>query len=224
MQRVTILATNAATAAFEDFAHGDIVFTFARLTPDGPSQLIDGRAWVFVDWVLDDLSGLEMVRRLRADARTRDAHVTMVLDEDDTEDRRRAIKAGADDYAIAPLSRQVILDRVLAMQGNAASHRTDRLIECGELVINLVSEQARWQGRPISLRPNEFRVLRFLAENADRIFSREELIDALGKAGDPGHTRTVDVWVKRLRQGLRHAGAAHVLRTVHGKGYVLDRL
>jgi two-component system phosphate regulon response regulator PhoB len=74
----------------------------------------------------------------------------------------------------------------------------------------------------VVLRPNEFRVLRFLAENPDRIFSRQELIEALGKAGDPDYLRTVDVWIKRLRVGLRDAGAAHLLRTVHGKGYVFD--
>ena len=72
------------------------------------------------------------------------------------------------------------------------------------------------------LRPNEFRLLRFLAENPNRVFSRQELIEALGKDGDPDYLRTVDVWIKRLRQGLRNAGAGHLLRTVHGRGYVLD--
>ena len=67
-------------------------------------------------------------------------------------------------------------------------------------------------------------MLRFLAENPNRIFSREELITALGKAGDPDYLRTVDVWIKRLRMGLRTVGAAHLLRTVHGKGYVFDEL
>jgi two-component system phosphate regulon response regulator PhoB len=74
----------------------------------------------------------------------------------------------------------------------------------------------------VALRPNEFRVLRFMAENPNRVLSRRELVDALGKAGDPEYLRTVDVWIKRLRFGLRHAGATGLLRTVHGKGYVLD--
>ncbi len=161
-------------------------------------------------------------RRLRADPRMAHAHITMVLDEDDAEDRRRALKAGADDYAIAPLGRQAMLDRVLAGHAGDRSAATERLIEHGELVINTGSEQARWQGERVVLRPNEFRVLRFLAENPDRIYSRQELIDALGKAGDPEYLRTVDVWIKRLRVGLRDAGAGHLLRTVHGKGYVFD--
>lgn len=224
MQRVSILVTNDEGATFDPFEHGDRLYSFFPLTSGGPSHLVEGNAWAFVDWVMDDLSGLEMVRRLRADPRTQDAHITMVLEQDDLEDRRRALKAGADDYAVAPLGRQAMLDRVLSLQGGPSAPTPERLIEHGDLVINVGSEQARWKGEPIALRPNEFRVLRFLVENPDRIFSREELIDALGKAGDPAYTRTVDVWIKRLRYGLRQAGAEHLLRTVHGKGYVLDKL
>ena len=97
-----------------------------------------------------------------------------------------------------------------------------QFVEVGALQINVAGEQARWQGRAIQLRPNEFRVLRFMAENPNRILTRQELVNALGKAGDPEYLRTVDVWIKRLRFGLREAGAAQLLRTVHGKGYVLD--
>ncbi|WP_340588782.1 response regulator transcription factor [Erythrobacter alti] len=222
MQRVSIFTTDQETACAAEFVHGDTLFEFALLTPDGPKRLVEGPAWAFVDWVMDDLSGLEMVRRLRADPRMADAHVTMILEEDDAEDRRRALKAGADDYAVAPLDRQDMLDRVLALHTGERVIGPERLIEHGDLVINSASEQARWQGEPIALRPNEFRVLRFLAENPNRILSRQELIDALGKDGPPEYLRTVDVWIKRLRFGLREVGADSLLRTVHGKGYVFD--
>ena len=76
--------------------------------------------WAFVDWVMPELAGLELCRRLRADSRTADAHVTMVLEEDDAEDRRRALRAGADDYVIGPLTRTAVLDRVLALQSRGA--------------------------------------------------------------------------------------------------------
>lgn len=222
MDRISIFTTDREAAQYADFIQGEAVFRFALLPPDGPMALVDGRAWVFVDWVMDTLSGLELVRRLRADPRVHDAHITMVLEEDDPDDRRRALRAGADDYAVGPLSRQAMLDRVLALFAEGRSGLGPRLIECGELSINVAGEQARWRGEPICLRPNEFRVLRFMAENPNRVLSRKELIEALGKAGDPDYLRTVDVWIKRLRQGLRHAGAQHLLRTVHGRGYVLD--
>ena len=216
------MTTSARAAQFEDFVHGDAVFSFDRLTAEGPRRLVDGPAWAFVDWVMDDLSGLEMCRRLRADPRMREAHVTVVLETDDSEDRRRALKAGADDYAIGPLDRQAMLDRVLALHSNDRHRGAAALLEVGHLQINVAGEQARWHTRLIPLRPNEFRVLRFMAENPNRVLSRQELVDALGKAGDPEYLRTVDVWIKRLRFGLRSAGGTNLLRTVHGKGYVLD--
>ncbi len=223
MNRVSIFTTDLNAAQFEPFEHDDTTFFFALLTSSGPARLVEGEAWAFVDWVMEDLSGLEMIRRLRADERMRDAHVTMILEEDDAEDRRRALKAGADDYAVAPLDRQAMLDRVLALHTGSCRAATDREIRHGDLSILVNAEQARWKGERISLRPNEFRVLRFLAENPDRILTRQDLINALGKDGDPDYLRTVDVWIKRLRFGLREVGAANLLRTVHGRGYIFDR-
>ena len=224
MNRVSILTTDARAARFERFVQGDGEFVFDLLTSGGPRKLVEGPAWVFVDWVMEELSGLEMCRRLRADPRTRDAHVTIVLEADDSDDRRRALKAGADDYAVGPLDRQAMLDRVLALRARDRQRGPAQVIEIGALQINVAGEQARWLGTPIPLRPNEFRVLRFMAENPNRVLSRQELVDALGKSGDPEYLRTVDVWIKRLRSGLRSVGGAGALRTVHGKGYVLDVL
>ncbi|MFC3101882.1 response regulator transcription factor [Altererythrobacter lauratis] len=222
MNRVSILTTDTQAARFDRFSNGETDFVFGLLTPDGPEKLVEGQAWAFVDWVMKDLSGLEMCRRLRADPRLAQAHITMVLEADDADDRRRALKAGADDYAIGPLDRQAMLDRVLALHANAVRPLARQMVEAGDLQINVAGEQARWKGALIPLRPNEFRVLRYMAENANRILTRAELVHALGKAGDPDYLRTVDVWIKRLRFGLREAGAGHLLRTVHGKGYVLD--
>jgi two-component system, OmpR family, phosphate regulon response regulator PhoB len=221
MNRVTILTTNPMLE-FENFELNDAVFEFRSLKAGGPSALIEGAGWIFVDWVLDDLAGLEMCRRLRTDSRTRDCHITLVLEQDDIEDRRRAIRAGADDYMVGPADKQAILDRVLALTPGRAQPRWNDVVEVGGLRIDVGAEQARWRGKPVLLRPNEFRLLRYLAENPNRVLSRRELIDGLGKAGDPDYLRTVDVWIKRLRFSLRQAGAGQLLRTVHNKGYVLD--
>lgn len=221
MDRVTIFTTSNAAARFEEFVNGETVYAFERLDAAGPARLVDGPVWAFVDWVMPDLSGLEMCRRLRADPRMQDAHVTMVLEQDDLEDRRRALRAGADDYCVGPLDRNTMLDRVLALQ-SCHQRKGSQTIQAGDLVIDLAAEQARWRGKPFTLRPNEFRLLRFLAENPNRVFSRAELIEGLGKKDDPVDHRTVDVWIKRLRFGLKAAGAGQVLRTVHAKGYVFD--
>jgi two-component system phosphate regulon response regulator PhoB len=222
MAVVNIFLTDPTGDTLDNFVHGDSTFTFNSIDGGGPRRLVEGPIWVFVDWAMPELSGLEMCRRLRADPRTQDAHVTIVLDEDDPEDRRRALRAGADDYVVGPLDRQKILDRVLSLQSKQQQRHATRLVECGRLMIDLGAQQARWGGTPISLRPNEFRLLRFLAENADRVLSRQELIAGLGKQEPPIDPRTVDVWIGRLRRAFRTAGAGNPLRTVHAMGYVLD--
>ena len=222
MDVVNIFLTSELGESLEDFVHDHRRFTFDRLGPEGPRRLVEGPMWAFVDWVMDELAGLEMCRRLRADPRTADAHVTMVLEADDPEDRRRALRAGADDYVIGPLTRTAVLDRVLALQSRGSERHATRLFELGALVIDMAALQARWAGEPITLRPNEFRLLRFLAENPNRVLTREDLISGLGKREPPIDERTVDVWIGRLRRAIKSAGGGNPLRTVRSLGYVFD--
>ena len=77
-------------------------------------------------------------------------------------------------------------------------------------------------GKAVDLMPNEFRLLRFLVEHPGRVFTRSQLIAALGKHDAPVDERTVDVWIGRLRRALRSSGAGDMLRTVRSVGYVLD--
>lgn len=222
MDVVNIFLTSDLGESLEDFVHDHRCFTFDRLGPDGPKRLVEGPMWAFVDWVLPDLAGLELCRRLRADPRTADAHVTMVLEADDAEDRRRALRAGADDYVIGPLTRTAILDRVLALQSRGTERNATRLFERGELVIDMAALQARWNGTAIVLRPNEFRLLRFFAENPNTVLTREDLISGLGKREPAIDERTVDVWIGRLRRAIKAAGGGNPLRTVRSLGYVFD--
>jgi two-component system phosphate regulon response regulator PhoB len=222
MDVVNIFLTSELGESLDDFVHDDRRFTFDKLGPDGPRRLVEGPMWAFVDWVMPTISGLEMCRRLRADPRTADAHVTMVLEEDDAEDRRRALRAGADDYLVGPLSRTAVLDRVLALQSRGAERHATRRFEAGALTIDMAALQARWAGEPIVLRPNEFRLLRFFAENPNRVLTREDLISGLGKREPAIDERTVDVWIGRLRRAIKAAGGGNPLRTVRSLGYVFD--
>jgi len=178
--------------------------------------------YAFVDWALPGISGLELCRRLRANPRTAYAHVTLVLEEDDPEDSRRALKAGADDYMVGPVDRTRVLDRVLALYSERQDNHAARSVVAGGLVIDLVAFQARWRGNPIRLAPNEFRLLRFLAENPNRAHSRADIIRGLGKGYSDIDERTVDVWMKRLRPALQEAGMGDPIRTIRMVGYCLD--
>ena len=222
VRTINIFLTDPMAGDLPDFENGDLCYAFARLYPDGPRRLVEGPVCAFVDWVMDDLSGLEMCRRLRSDPRMQDAHITIVLEEDDAQDKRRALRAGADDYITGPIDRTMVLDRVMALQMGGAQPRVDERLELGALLVDLAALQARWNGRALDLRPNEFRLLHFLAQNPDRVLSRGDLIAALGKQEPPIDERTVDVWVGRLRRALRKVGAGERVRTVRSLGYVYD--
>jgi two-component system phosphate regulon response regulator PhoB len=192
-----------------------------------PARRMEGRTWCFVDWLLPDLSGLEMCRRLRDAPATAHSHITMILDDDDTEARRRALRAGADDYVLAPLTAELLLDRLKRHGGNGGaangSSSPPRLAH-GSLTLDLSAHQVRWQGRAVPLRPNEFKLLAHFIEHPDQVLSRTGLIEMLGKDSDIIDERTVDVWVGRLRRGLKAHGVPDPLRTVRSLGYVLDSL
>ncbi|WP_295525335.1 response regulator transcription factor [Novosphingobium sp. Chol11] len=222
MPQIDILLTGSLAVGHEPFAHNELRVVFHLWDGAARLPLLEGRAWAFVDWLLPALSGLELCRRLRLDPQTENAHVTMILEDDDDDARRRALRAGADDYIVGPLTRAVLLDRVLAVQlpQQELAARTRRL---GDLSLDLAALQVRWKDTPIPLMPNEFRLLRYLMEQPGRVFSRAQLIAALGKVEPPLDERTVDAWVSRLRRALREAGAGNMLRTVRALGYVLDR-
>lgn len=223
MRHIDILLTSDLPGGKEAFVHSDLRVLFHRWKAGAPLPLMEGRPWAFVDWVLDEMSGLELCRRLRcADSLGQDAHVTMILEEDDADAKRRALRAGADDYIVGPVDRNQILDRVLSVQ--LPDHEAPaRVLRLGELSLDLAAMLARWRERPLLLMPNEMRLLRYLMEKPGHVFSRQQLIAALGKHDQPIDERTVDAWVSRLRRALRDVGAGSPLRTVRSLGYVLDR-
>ena len=222
MRTINIFLTDPIAGELPDFENGEMRYAFARLYSDGPRRLVEGPVCAFVDWVMEDLSGLEMCRRLRGDPRLDEAHITIVLEQDDADDKRRALRAGADDYLVGPVDRTTILDRVMALHGGIGQPRINERLELGALLVDLAALQARWNGRALDLRPNEFRLLHFLAQNPDRVLSRGDLIAALGKQEPPIDERTVDVWIGRLRRALRKVGAGERVRTVRSLGYVYD--
>lgn len=222
MRHIDILLTSDLAGGMDVFSQGELEIRFHKWAGRHDLPSIDGAPWAFVDWVLPEISGLEICRRLRCDPVTAQTHITMVLEEDEIEDRRRALRAGADDYLVGPLDRDALLDRVLAMKLNDRRESVPVGTSLGDLTIDIAAFRARWRGKVIPLMPNEFRLLRYFVEHPGRVFTRSQLIAALGKQEPPLDERTVDVWIGRLRRALRSAGAGDPLRTVRSLGYVLD--
>ena len=193
--------------------------------PDLPSRLSDGPLYCFIDWLLPEESGLEMVRRLRESEATRHGHITMVLEVADPEDKRRALRAGADDYLLGPLDAAKLAHRLRTYAGQTPTVPVaGPRLHHGELSVDRAAHQARFRGATIPLRPNEFKLLVHFLSNPDRLFARHELIAEIGKDAEDLDERTVDVWIGRLRRALKSAGVPDPLRTVRSLGYVLDSL
>jgi two-component system, OmpR family, phosphate regulon response regulator PhoB len=224
---------NSTTTLLVSALDPGLVSAVVRIRPDlrliaidpdlRAAEEADGRLLCFVEWLAADTSGLEIVRRLRESRQTRQAHITMVLDSGDSEERRRALKAGADDYMVGPLDAKSLIDRIAAYESTAPAPPPQGLrLRNGDLTVDLAAHQARWRGEPVSLRPNELRLLTHFMQHRDQVFSRTALIDQLGKQNGAIDDRTVDVWVGRLRRALIAAGAPDPLRTVRSLGYVMD--
>jgi two-component system, OmpR family, phosphate regulon response regulator PhoB len=223
MSIIHVLLTGDLVGGTRPFELEHLLVQFDRLSGTPADQLFDGAIWAFVDWVPSELSGLEMCRRLRSDIRTSEAHITIVLEDDDVELRRRALRAGADDYIVGPLDRRQVLDRILATQLGTAPGAGAKKITLGELALDVEAMLLRYQGRPVPLMPNELRLMRFFMERPGQVFTRDRIIRGLGKQEPAIDERTVDVWIGRLRRALRAAGAGDLLRTVRRVGYVLDQ-
>lgn len=215
----SILLTSPAPALLKGIANALPATQVAPLDPER-TEALTGNEWCFVDWLLDDISGLEVCRRLRAGPGA-GCRVTMVLETDDPAARRRALAAGADDYMLAPLTPERVIARVGRSVRTPAAPSRNRLANCG-LTLDPAAHQVRWQGKLIALRPREFRLLALFLAHPDELFSRERIVSEIGQDSEIGDERTVDVWVGRLRRTLRAHGVPDVLRTVRSFGYVFD--
>lgn len=180
--------------------------------------------WCLVDWLLPDISGLELCRRLREHPATRTGHITMLLRDENPDARHRSILAGADDYMtgkldIDRLSRRLSLDLT---EPKVTTPRPGLVL--GDVEVDTAAYIARYRGKRIRLALNELRLLIHFIEHPNRVYSRNSLIEELGKNGEIIDERTVDVWIGRLRRAFRDNGAPDPLRTVRSVGYVLDHV
>jgi two-component system, OmpR family, phosphate regulon response regulator PhoB len=194
-----------------------------QIGPDPFTGRIDGNIWCFVDWTLSEISGLEMCRRLRAFPATANSHITIALDEDEPEMRRRALKAGADDYLVGPLTADTLIARLKDYQSTKASTSFGALLSNGPLTVDLVARLVSWNAKPFDLQPNQFQLLVHFMEHPNQVLTRPSLIAMLAKDGQGIDERTVDVWIGRLRRAVMAQGAPDPLRTVRGYGYVFDK-
>lgn len=177
---------------------------------------------VVLDWMLPKAPGIEVCRRLRARQDTRNTPIVMLTARTEEGDRIRGLDVGADDYLTKPFSMNELLARLRAVMRRIRPGLADDKVVIGDIVMDRVSHRVKRCEREVHLGPTEFRILDHLMQHPGRVFSREQLLDAVWGSDVYVEARTVDVHIGRLRKALMVGTESDPIRTVRSAGYALD--
>jgi two-component system phosphate regulon response regulator PhoB len=177
---------------------------------------------VVLDWMLPKVSGIEVCRRLRSRPETRNVPIIILTARGEETDRIRGLDTGADDYVVKPFSMTELTARIRAVLRRIRPGLAEDRIRHGDIVIDRVAHRVRRGVREVHLGPTEFRLLDYLMQHPGRVFSREQLLDAVWGSDVYVEARTVDVHIGRLRKALNQEIEADPIRTVRSAGYSLD--
>ena len=186
---------------------------------------------VLLDWMLPGQSGVQLARRWRADARTRELPLIMLTARADEADKITGLDAGADDYLTKPFSTKELLARIRAVLRRKAPEALDAAVEISGLRLDPATHRVsrRFAGRAgeeqreVKVGPTEFRLLHFFMTHPERVHSRAQLLDRVWGDHVFIEERTVDVHVKRLREALAPVHCSALIETVRGAGYRLTQ-
>lgn len=173
---------------------------------------------LLLEWTLPGQSGISLIRRLRAQAATRDLPIMMVSARSGEPDKILALESGADDYMTKPFSPREMIARVHALlRRRASSLAADQPI--GVLQIDPRTQRVMAGSRQLAMGRVEFKLLNFLMEHPGRVHSRAQLLDQVWGHAVYLDERTVDAHVGRLRSALQPSGLQEHIETVRGSGY-----
>ena len=202
---------NLARAGFDAAPAGDAREARAAIADRCPDL-------VLMDWMLPDISGLELTRQLKRDPNTKEIPVIMLTARGEEDDRVAGLDGGADDYIVKPFSSRELLARI-----RAALRRLDgadgEVVNASTLTLDSASHQVSVAGVEVALGPTEYRLLEFFMRHPERVYSRAQLLDRVWGGNVYVEERTVDVHIRRLRKALTPHGHERLIRTVRGAGY-----
>ena len=198
-----------------------------RNTLDGEEGLImikeEKPDVLILDWMLPSVSGLEICRALRRQKDTRDIGIIMLTARGEELDRVQGLESGADDYISKPFSPAELAARVASVLRRSKPITSQEVLMYADIEMDLTTFRVKRSGRYISLGPTEYRLLRHFLENPKRVYSREQLLDAVWGPDIVVEARTVDVHIRRLRKALNSENGADLIRTVRSAGYALEK-
>jgi len=223
--RVLLVEDDQALAELLEYRFKAVGYAVV-VTPNGDESLLLAEEaapdLVILDWMIEGTSGIEVCRRLRRSKATAHVPIIMLTAREAEDDRIRGLDTGADDYITKPFSPRELLARVGAIMRRIRPALAGETLQVGDLTLDVTSHRVNRQGRMVPLGPTEFRLLKFFMEHPGRVFSRGQLLDAVWTTHADIELRTVDVHIRRLRQGIEIDGAIDPVRTVRSAGYSLE--
>jgi two-component system phosphate regulon response regulator PhoB len=212
---LTLLRYNLEKQGFRVEEAADGEEALARVTEARPDL-------VLLDWMLPSLSGLEVCRQIRRRPATRDLPVIMLTARTEQQDAVRALDTGADDYISKPFEMENLLARIRALLRRSGTIASKGVLAYQDIRMDQDAHRVFRGGRPLHLGPTEYRLLEFLLQHPGRVFSREQLLDAVWGRDIHVEPRTVDVHIRRLRKAINGPDEPDLIRTVRSAGYALD--
>lgn len=214
---VTMLEYNLKASGFEvvtavSAEEGELILS---------EQLVD---LIILDWMLPDMSGIELCGRLRRTGKMPRVPIIMLTARGEEGDRIRGFSNGADDYVVKPFSVPELMARAKALLRRSAPSRVSEILAVGDISLDREAHRVTRSSREISLGPTEYRLLEVLLESAGRVLSRNQLIDRVWGTTADIDERTIDVHVGRLRKALVRGNELDPIRTVRGAGYSFETL
>ena len=226
MIRPTVLLVEDEPAQLEMLAYNLEAEGFDVITADNGEDgliLVDENDpdLIVLDWMMPQLSGIEVCRRLKSNSKTRQIPVLMLSARAEEVDRVRGLETGADDYVVKPYSVIELMARVKAHLRRIRAAALGNRLEYGDIMLDPETHKVFRSQSELKLGPTEFRLLSTFMEKPGRVWSRDQLLDRVWGRDIYVDTRTVDVHVGRLRKALCQHGGDDPLRTVRGAGYAL---
>ncbi|MCF6262745.1 MAG: phosphate regulon transcriptional regulator PhoB [Xanthomonadales bacterium] len=174
---------------------------------------------VLLDWMMPGTNGIELARRLRADAATRDLPIIMLTARSTENDRVNGLETGCDDYILKPFSPRELIARIKSLLRRTALTPGEKPLQAGKLQLDVQARRILTEDKEIQLAPTEYRLLEFFIRHPNRAYSRSQLLDQVWGGNVYVEERTVDVHIRRVRKILQELGLDNYIQTVRGFGY-----
>ena len=176
---------------------------------------------LLLDWMLPDLSGIEICKNIRKDNSFKNLPVIMLTAKGEEEDKIKGLDSGVDDYLTKPFSFNELMARIKAVLRRSNPNTVSDNLKFDDLMLDRIEKRVFRDGQEIKLGPTEFRLLEFFLTNPKRVYSRDQILESVWPNNINVESRTIDVHIRRLRQSVNLKNKKVLIRTVRSSGYSL---